>query len=129
MNITQRRYEILADAYLEMYEKAEGVAHLWLKETGRGRESIERLELYPDTIYIYTEEHHCSCCSGDRNSHRIPASYMWNNDWIEEAKAKREEEKRLEKERQEQAKREREAAAEKKRKEQYLKLKEEFESA
>ncbi len=87
---------------------------------------ITEWEIYGDMIHVSSEHYHCSCCGPDYDSHDVPVSYLWTENWreIEEERRAAEERKQagIKKAKETKAKK----AAEEARRKQYDKLKEEF---
>jgi hypothetical protein len=125
MAITERRYAVFARAHEEIYERAEDIGNLWLKANGRDREYIEHIDFDSYSMTIHTSQ---SCCGYyESDHHTIPASYLWDEEWMEKEKTRQAEEQRKKEHREKARKLKEEKAAEERRREQYLKLKEEFE--
>jgi hypothetical protein len=116
------RRQVIYDAFKEEVE--------WLIESFPGVGDITDWEInYNGMIEVNSEHYHCSCCGPDHDTHYVPVSYLWTENWREIEEERRAAEKRKEdgikKAKETKAKK----AAEEARKLQYEKLKEEFENA
>jgi len=121
--------------YTLIDEAATETAERWLSIFGGGREHITNMEvdcwdadaIDSGTIDISTETYYCSCCGPDYDSHSLPLSYIWDEEWEDREKEKIAERKRLEEERKAAKKVEDDKKREEKRYANFLEMKEEYE--
>ncbi len=92
-----------------------------------GARYVDDLDIEEDEITFNVMYSYCGCCSDEGTGVRIPASYLWDKDWIEkETEVLRlREEMKVKKEAQEEA--DKKQQAEKDKRATYDRLKQEFE--
>jgi hypothetical protein len=141
--VTKAEIAAAIKGYDLVHKAAEETAERWLKIFGNSREYITNMEVdcwdvdweqYDGdeftgggSIDISTEANYCSCCSPDYDSHTIPLSYIWDEEWEDREREKIAEAKRLEEERKAAKKAEDAKKREEKRYADFLKMKEEYE--
>jgi len=118
-------YMIFAEAFERLQQKAAPIATAINKLHGRGTVDPDEIYIEYGNLYFDYEEGCCGCY--ESHSELIPTSYLFDPEWIEDAKATiaaKEEEERQKAER-----KRLKAEADRKEREykQYLKLKEQYE--
>lgn len=141
--ITKENFEQHIEGYVKIHDAVEQLANDFVNNFGSSREYVSSFEIEYDgffgTILIDTEASNCGCCGPDYGSYSIPLAYIFDSDWVKTETDKRAEQKRKLKEEQaakaaiqkkekaiQDAERKKKLEAE--RYQDFLKMKEEYES-
>ena len=115
------------EIYREMQNKIEELCDLHNSLILRSPGVVIKFKLEGDVIEYTTEYWHCSSCGSDSDEGYIPIEYLWDEDWVEHAKAKKEADEAEQKRKAEADKARREKEAEERKYKEYLALKDKFE--